>query len=182
MLRPLELPEGAPPLARKRAAEWALGLADVGAMFGVTKQTAFEWARGGRITPQGVRTVLPSLRAPGGKQTPLRFRLTDLETFATEHHLTYDVTNLELALQRALQVGAFAPTSGLLVDRPVAKDELISESAAARELGVGRSLLQKLRAKGRLNPAIRIDGSSYSQLDVWKVANGELELTLDATP
>lgn len=178
MLRPLELPEGAPELARKRAAEWALGTADVALLCGVSKQSAYEWARGGRVTEEGLRTVLPSLRAPGGKQEPLRFRLTDVETFAKDHHLEFEPYNLPLVLQRRLRVGAYGAADGLIEDRLVVEDELISESAAARELGIGRSLLQKKRSQGKLNPAIRIEGSSYSQLDIWKVVDGELELEL----
>lgn len=176
MLRPLELPEGAPELARKRAAEWALGLVDVAAMFGVSKQSAYDWARGGRITPAGERTVLRSLRAPGSRQEPLRFRLADVAEFAAEHHLTYDVSLLELPLQRRLGVGVFADPSVSLLERPTVPDELVSEVVAAEELGVSRSRLQKLRVQGRLNPAIRIEGSKYSLLDVWKVAEGALEL------
>lgn len=175
VLAPLELPDNAPEAARRRAAEYALGTADVGLMFGVTKQAAYDWARGGRVTRDGLRTILPSLRAPGGKQEPLRFRLADVATFAEEHNLTYDVRMLPLVLQRRLKVGAFDP---ILTERAVVVDELISESAAARELGVGRSLLQKLRSTARLNPAIHTDGAQYSQLDVWKVADGELELEL----
>jgi hypothetical protein len=178
MIRPLELPADAPELARKRAAEWALGLVDVAAMFGITKQSVYDWARGGRIAPDGKRLVLPSLRAPGSKQEPLRFRLADVQDFANAQYLTFDVTLLELPLQRRLGVGIFAAPDGALLDRATVADELVSEVVAADELGISRSRLQKLRAKGRLNPAIRVEGSKYSLLDVWRVAEGALELEL----
>lgn len=175
MLRPLELPADAPDLARKRAAEYALGAADVAVMFGVTKQTAYDWARSGRVDGRGERSVLASLRPPGGKQEPLRFRLADVAAFADAHALTFDVKLLPLRLQRRLGVGAFDPA---LTERAVVEDELISELSAAAELGIGRSRLNKLRTRGGLNPAIRVEGSSYSLLDLWKVADGELELTM----
>lgn len=177
-MRPLQLPENAPELAKRRAAEYVLGLTDVAAMFGVSRQSVYEWARGGRATAGG-RTVLPSLRAPGSRQEPLRFRLADVERFADEQGLRIDPTRLRLALQHQLRVGAFGGSmSESIEDRPVIEDELISESEAARCLGVSRSLLQKMRGSGRLNPAIRVEGSKYSQLDVWKVAYDQLELEL----
>jgi hypothetical protein len=177
MLTPLMLPTDAPPSAQKRAAEYLFGLSDVAALFAVSRVSAHDWTIRGRRTGDGDKRhhPIPHLRPPSGNaREPLRYRWADLKSWAESQHLQLHPEALHPVLQRLAGIDP-----GNVV-------WWLNESAAARQLRMHRSTLQKGRVEGRLNPIIEtrpgrtedgfVRGFEYAHPSLELVTEGKIPL------